>query len=102
MNIVVIGAHPDDPESCCGGLTLNAIKAGHHVMFLFLSSGFHDLCYGGRPIVEVRESQSRAACAMLGVEPQCHEVKLHLSCLTGLGAFRGGVCLRVCMAWGDV
>lgn len=69
MNIVFTGAHPDDPESCCGGLAIKAVEAGHRVVFLFLSSGFLDRCYGDRPIVEVREAQSRAACKIIGAEP---------------------------------
>ena len=69
MNIVFTGAHPDDPESCCGGLAIKAVEAGHHVVFLFLSSGFLDRCYGDRPVVEIRETQSRAACKIIGAEP---------------------------------
>ncbi|MFA5865470.1 MAG: PIG-L deacetylase family protein [Phycisphaerae bacterium] len=69
MNIVVIGAHPDDPESCCGGLAIKAAGAGHRVVFLFLSSGFVDKKYNDTPVVEVREAQSRTACDLIGAEP---------------------------------
>jgi len=69
MNIVVVGAHPDDPESGCGGFTMQAVGAGHRVVFLYLTSGYLDRRYGDRPVVEVRELEARAACELLGTEP---------------------------------
>ena len=70
MSIVIIGAHPDDPESGCGGLAIKAARHGYRVVFLYLTSG--DL-YGhvpkGRSISEVREDEARAACAVCGAEP---------------------------------
>ena len=68
MNIVCIGAHPDDPESTCGGLAVKAVDAGHQVVFFFLSSGFPNEYYGDKPVIETREAQSHAACELIGAE----------------------------------
>lgn len=70
MNVVITGAHPDDPESACGGFAIQAVRQGHRVFFAYLTSGFLDQCYGDRPIVEVREEEARAACALIGAEPR--------------------------------
>lgn len=39
MNILAIGAHPDDIEIGCGGLLLKAVKAGHNVFMYTLTRG---------------------------------------------------------------
>jgi LmbE family N-acetylglucosaminyl deacetylase len=39
MNILAIGAHPDDIEIGCGGLLLKAVKAGHNVYMYTLTRG---------------------------------------------------------------
>ncbi len=39
MNILVILAHPDDPEFFCGGTLARWIKAGHKVSYCLLTSG---------------------------------------------------------------
>ncbi|HYY39870.1 MAG TPA: PIG-L family deacetylase [Nitrososphaera sp.] len=35
MNILAIGAHPDDVELGCGGLLLKASRQGHHNIFMY-------------------------------------------------------------------
>ena len=37
--IVVVGGHPDDPESGCGGTVLLFVKAGHDVTFMYFTNG---------------------------------------------------------------
>jgi LmbE family N-acetylglucosaminyl deacetylase len=69
MNIVIMGAHPDDPESGCGGLAIQAVQAGHRVICLYLSSGVIGWRVGGRLVTEIREKEGEAACAMIGAEP---------------------------------
>lgn len=70
MNIVIVGAHPDDPEAGCGGLAYKAVKNGHKVTFLYVTNGDK---YGkipeGANLVEVRESEARAAAAYCGAQP---------------------------------
>src|SRR5918999_263508 len=39
MNILAIGAHPDDVELGCGGLLLKAAKNGHNVFVYTLTKG---------------------------------------------------------------
>jgi LmbE family N-acetylglucosaminyl deacetylase len=39
MNILAIGAHPDDIELGCGGLLLKAVKQGHNVWMYTLTRG---------------------------------------------------------------
>jgi LmbE family N-acetylglucosaminyl deacetylase len=36
MNILAIGAHPDDVELGCGGLLLKASRQGHHNIFMYI------------------------------------------------------------------
>lgn len=69
MNIVVVGAHPDDPESGCGGLAVRAVEDGHRVIFLYLSSGVPGRLVCGRPEDELREEEARKACSVIGAEP---------------------------------
>ncbi|MDQ3562034.1 MAG: PIG-L family deacetylase, partial [Thermoproteota archaeon] len=35
MNILAIGAHPDDIELGCGGLLLKASRQDHHNIFMY-------------------------------------------------------------------
>lgn len=39
LNILIIGAHPDDCDFRCGGSAIMYRKAGHHVTFLSVSDG---------------------------------------------------------------
>lgn len=56
MNILVIGAHPDDIEIGCGGSLLKYAQAGHNVYLLVLTSGE----VGGDPQVRCREQEESA------------------------------------------
>lgn len=59
MNILAIGAHPDDIEFGCGGTLIRYAKAGHKVYLLVLSDG----SFGGDPKVR-RTEQIKSAKAM--------------------------------------
>nr|WP_298299656.1 PIG-L family deacetylase [Hydrotalea sp.] len=37
--MVYSGAHPDDPESSCGGTLVKPAKAGHHITIIYLTPG---------------------------------------------------------------
>jgi len=69
LRIVVFGAHPDDPESGCGGLIALLTKAGHEVIVAYAT------CFrGGRKIGDemegtVRRREAAAACEILGAKP---------------------------------
>lgn len=54
MNVLAIGAHPDDIEFGCGGTLLKYKEKGHNVFFLVLTSG--DI--GGNASIRAREQNS--------------------------------------------
>src|SRR5215475_6104846 len=39
LKIIVVGGHPDDPESGCGGAIARYADAGHDVVCLYLTRG---------------------------------------------------------------
>ena len=67
MKIVVFGAHPDDPESGCGGLAVRSVQAGHDVVFVYATAFRPGRNFFGRPEKEVRTEEALAACEVLGV-----------------------------------
>lgn len=56
MNILAIGAHPDDIEFGCGGTLLKYAAAGHTINLLVLTSGK----VGGNPLERTREQEQSA------------------------------------------
>ena len=60
MNVLAIGAHPDDIEYGCGGTLTKYAQKGHDV-FLFVAS---DGGLGGDP--DVRRQEQKEAAAVLG------------------------------------
>jgi LmbE family N-acetylglucosaminyl deacetylase len=60
MNILAIGAHPDDIEFGCGGTLIKYARQGHQVFLLIMTEG----SAGGDPGLR-RDEQGRAA-AILG------------------------------------
>lgn len=37
--VLVIGAHPDDPETCCGGTIITMKNAGYDVVVVYMTRG---------------------------------------------------------------
>ncbi|HEY7856234.1 MAG TPA: PIG-L family deacetylase [Terriglobales bacterium] len=64
LNILAVGAHPDDVEFGCAPLLIQEIDAGARVRILVLSRG--EAGSVGTP--EVREQESRNAAALIGAE----------------------------------
>jgi LmbE family N-acetylglucosaminyl deacetylase len=60
MNILAIGAHPDDIEFGCGGSLLKYARKGHHVFLLVMTEGSQ----GGDP--GLRRAEQERAAAILG------------------------------------
>jgi len=56
MNILAIGAHPDDIEFGCGGTLLKYAAVGHTINLLVLTSGK----VGGNPLERAREQEQSA------------------------------------------
>ncbi len=57
MKVVIVGAHPDDPETACGGTIALLAQAGHEVVVAYLTSG---------EAAEVRTQEALRACEILG------------------------------------
>jgi LmbE family N-acetylglucosaminyl deacetylase len=67
LKIVCVGAHPDDPESGCGGTLARYAEAGHTVTVIYLTRG--EAGVAGRAHAEaarVRTAEAEAACKILG------------------------------------
>jgi LmbE family N-acetylglucosaminyl deacetylase len=60
MNILALGAHPDDVEIGCGGTLLKYARAGHHVHLMILTDGAR----GGDS--DVRRNEQLASSRILG------------------------------------
>jgi len=56
MNILAIGAHPDDIELGCGGLLLKAARQGHNVFMYVLTKG----SASGDPVQRIQELMQSA------------------------------------------
>ncbi len=68
--VMVIGAHPDDPESMCGGTMAKLREAGCEVVCVYFTSG-----EGGIPgksqeeTARIRRAEALQACRVLDVRP---------------------------------
>jgi LmbE family N-acetylglucosaminyl deacetylase len=65
--ILVIGAHPDDPETCAGGVMCLFTAAGHEVVSVYLTRG--EAGISGKSHAEaaaIRVKEVTAACAVTG------------------------------------
>ncbi|MFO1020997.1 MAG: PIG-L deacetylase family protein [Planctomycetales bacterium] len=69
LKILVCGAHPDDPESGCGGLISLLAQQGHEVSVLYAVTYRQGRSYFNRPEKEVRREEAAAACAIMGAKP---------------------------------
>ncbi len=70
LKVVVAGAHPDDPESACGGLIALYADAGHEVVNLYLTRG--EAGISGKTHEEaaaIRTAEAEEACKILGARP---------------------------------
>ena len=69
LRVVVLGAHPDDPESGCGGLIARLAQAEHEVFVGYLTCYRGDRKIGKEPEAKVRKREALAACQALGARP---------------------------------
>ena len=68
--ILVILAHPDDPEFFLGGTIARWIRAGHTVRYVLLTQGdkgAKDVALTAKDITDIRIREQQAACDFLGV-----------------------------------
>jgi LmbE family N-acetylglucosaminyl deacetylase len=69
--VMVIGAHPDDPEFGCAGTVTKWAQAGRSITYVLLTSGdkgSHDPTLRPGQLAALREAEQRAAAAEIGVE----------------------------------
>ena len=74
QRILVILAHPDDPEFFCGGTVARWTLAGHRVSYCLLTcgeKGTKDRSLTTETLCSLRQKEQRAAAALLGV----HDVR---------------------------
>ncbi len=64
MNILAIGAHPDDIEFGCAHVLIQEARRGHRVKLLVLSRG--EAASSGTP--EAREAEAREAAKVIGAD----------------------------------
>ena len=70
LRVVVMGAHPDDPEAGAGGLIAALTDAGHEVIIGYLCVFREGRKCFDRPEAEVRREEADAACKILGATPK--------------------------------
>ena len=67
--LLVVGAHPDDPDLKAGGLAALYARLGNEVRFLAMTdggAGHHELT--PERLIERRRAEARAAAAVIGIE----------------------------------
>ena len=70
LSVVCVGAHPDDPESGCGGTLARYTAAGHVVRIVYLTRGERGI--EGKALDEtarIRTLEAETACVALGATP---------------------------------
>jgi LmbE family N-acetylglucosaminyl deacetylase len=70
LRVVVLGGHPDDPESGAGGLIAILTRQGHEVLCAYGTTFRDDRRFFGQPEGEVRQEEATAACRVLGAKPK--------------------------------
>ncbi len=68
--VLVILAHPDDPEFFCGGMIARWVDFGHQVSYCLLTKGqrgFHDMSMDIDTMAGIRMEEERNAATRLGV-----------------------------------
>lgn len=70
LNVVVVGGHPDDPESGCGGAIALYTAQGHNVIILYLTRGEAGIAGNtAQQSAAIRTSECQKACAILKARP---------------------------------
>ncbi len=65
--VLVAGAHPDDPESGCGGTIARYVQAGSEVVAFYLTRGEAGIAgKSHEEAAQIRTAEAERACAILG------------------------------------
>jgi LmbE family N-acetylglucosaminyl deacetylase len=69
MNVLAIGAHPDDIEICCGGTLAKYASQGHRIYMALSTNGNQgSFTLGREEIAAVRREEAEEAAAVLGAD----------------------------------
>ncbi|MFZ2097786.1 MAG: PIG-L deacetylase family protein [Anaerolineales bacterium] len=71
QKVLVVMAHPDDPEFYCGATTARWVRAGHQVSYCVITcgdKGTKDLMIGSDELCSIRQTEQQSAAKVLGVE----------------------------------
>lgn len=69
MNIVLIGAHPDDCEVKAGGAAAIWREAGHTVYIVSMTNGdAGHQTLSGKPLAKIRKEESKRSAALIGAK----------------------------------
>lgn len=72
MNILAIGAHPDDIEIACAGTLAKCVKRGDHVVTCHVSTGnLGHVVIPPDELSRIRAEEAKKAGAMAGIEVIC-------------------------------
>src|SRR5947209_4811847 len=70
LNIVCVGAHPDDPETGCGGTLARLANEGHRVSIVYLTRGEAGIRNGhGSVTSQIRTAEAQRGSILLGAQP---------------------------------
>jgi N-acetylglucosamine malate deacetylase 1 len=70
LKIVCVGAHPDDPESGCGGTLASYAAQGHRVTIVYLTRGERGIPGKNEDeAAAIRTAEAEAACRIIGARP---------------------------------
>ena len=68
INVVVIGAHPDDCDLDAGGTAIKFAQMGHHVLFVSVTNGdAGHFNKGGVVLAKIRKAEAEEAGKRFGV-----------------------------------
>ncbi len=70
LTVVCVGAHPDDPESGCGGTLARYAALGHAVTVVYVTRGERGI--SGKSLDEaakIRSAECATACKIIGAKP---------------------------------
>ena len=74
MNILAIGAHPDDIEIACAGTLAKCVKRGDRVIVCHVSNGnLGHVVIPPDELAEIRRKEARRAGSLAGIEVICAE-----------------------------
>ena len=69
INVVVIGAHPDDCDIDAGGTAIQFANAGHNVLFISVTNGdAGHYAKGGGALAKIRRTEAQEAGKRFGVK----------------------------------